>query len=147
MRKNICLNIAVLCLLVGLAGCTGPEGPMGPTGVTGATGLTGPEGPAGPGNQFVDAGYLVPSEIAGYFTISCPEIHVDTSSYICSTVCVYMSWDQIKYESVPTYAIEDDDSRSDFYYKIKEGELELHYYNDGGRAPSPFHLSFTVINP
>jgi len=156
MRKNICLNVAVLCLLAGLAGCSGTEGPMGPTGatgVTGPTGPTGPEGPAGPGNQFVDAGYTDPGSISGYVSITCPDIHVETSAGICSTVCVYIRNNlEYAHDGTPCYLPESDGSTTYFCYTIEEGELVVYYKNLGTEitvpiVPSRFYIIFTVINP
>jgi hypothetical protein len=144
MRKNIFLNVSILCLLAGLVGCTGPEGPMGPTGATGATGLT---GPPGPGNQTVYSFDLSPSFEAGDFALTCPEVDVDDSASLCSTVCVYFSYDAIEYISLPCTNTEPDLTTTSFFYTIEEDIVSLYYSNSSTTVPGGFTIFVTVINP
>lgn len=141
MRKYFALSFSILFLLVCLAGCTGPEGPMGPTGATGLT------GPPGPGDQIVYSFDLVPSFNLGNFACECPDIDLDYDSELCSTVCVYLSYDGFEYISVPYEYTETDDSTTLIYYTIKEDILNLKYINSGTTVPGEFTLFVTVVNP
>jgi len=122
-------------------------GPTGATGVTGPTGATGPTGPPGPGDQTVYAFDLVPSYSAGNFECSCPDIDLDYSSELCSTVCVYLSYDGLEYISLPYERTETDTSTTLIYYTIEEDIINLGYLNSGTTVTGGFTIFVTVVNP